>query len=1599
MAAYAALVSLTHTLHQILHPHPLTQIIIPREQIESLHHKVCFLLDFLETHSSLQREEMDDLEKKIAEAAYAAEDTIESHVVSQIQDKYPIHVAESSALSHQSFRLNGVRGLGAMVKKLGKIKYKNGIPRVIKKFQSVEKEVAMIRNKKGIEDLHSTIATSSPRPPLSREDTMVGFNEQLLQVMSALATNELNRLIIPIVGMGGIGKTTLATNVFNNPTIREYFPVRAWITVSQVYTAREILRGLLHHISSNIYADEQKSDEQLGELLYKELFGRKHLIVMDDVWDIEAWDSVRRFLPPSNDGSRVLITTRLSNLALDLGSCSSPYAMKFLDDAQSWDLLCEKVFGKYGCPVEMEEVGKSIAKKCGGLPLAIVVIGGLLASSKMTREYWESVDANVTSAINYGNDDKCMKILSLSYSHLPIHIKPCFLYLSVFPADFTVRVSKLVKLWVAEGFIKAVSNKTLEETAEEYLEELIHRNLVLVCQQGSSGKLKSCSIHHVIWDLCRREAHRHNFLHIEKFENPKISPRVERERRISIQPCRRKEKLSNPLLLARRNRTLLSSLYWDSRSITRKFSLLRILDVVDFYTVEELLHLINTRYVACAMDLSLRNSSLWKSISRLWNLETLVLDREVSLPPQIWQMPQLRHLKMERIILQDPPNAQNLVVLENLQTLSTILNFRCTDQIIQRIPNLKKLRITYGYSVNGFGKNYLCNLVQLDKLESLGIRGDEKLYGNIEFPGSLRKLALENCFIPWEDMSMIGLLPNLEVLKLRTNAAKGREWNPVEGEFCRLQFLLIHGCELEIWEADYFHFPVLRHLHLRHLKLKEIPMGFAEILTLQIIDLKYCSSSLEKSAETISEERESLGYDDFQLRLNPSEISWNEENVVGFEDEADTLIKYLNEESDELEVISITGMPGFGKTTLAWKIYQDPRIQYNFSTLIWVNVSQELNMKKVFLTILERFTELDMSVLSEAELAQKVRFYLEKKKFLLFMDDVWTSETWKTIEDSLPKSNRMGKVVITSRDERVARQVNHLREPHRLRVQDSKESWELLQLKVFGKLDECPPELEEIGSVIAKQCEGIPLAMVVMAGILVEKHPKTSDMKTQWESISASLSMYIKYDNVVENIIALSYDQLPRGSRDCFLYLGVFPENAEIPAWKLIRLWVAEGFIQRNKEKALEEVAEDILRDLVRRNLVVVDKTTARGDARTCRVHDMIREFCRNEAAVTRHNLFQEVERSSEGVFHPSASGIRSCRRLCIHSNVVDFLRRKTKGPWIVSFLCFSKEAMDLPAEHTSSIPDSFNLLRVLDVNPIKFTKFPLKLTQLTHLRYISLSGDSLTSLPKAAFELWNLQTIRVDTASRTFEIEADIWNMMQLRHLKTKAAIVINKEVRGEAGKNLQTLSLLSAHCCSEDVFNRALNLRDLGIRGQLSIVLDTNLRQLVCLQKLRLVHDVHPETSCSRKPLPRLPRADRFPPNLRVLKLSSTFLDWKHMSTLGMLRNLEVLKLKEDAFSGETWNAVGGGFPCLEFLLIQGADLRYWTASGDPLPKLKRLVLRRCRELEEFPFVLGKSLKLLEIDRVSESVVAIARKMEVEKQQRAKRDRFKLVITAGEE
>ncbi|XP_073064635.1 putative late blight resistance protein homolog R1A-10 [Primulina eburnea] len=732
------------------------------------------------------------------------------------------------------------------------------------------------------------------------------------------------------------------------------------------------------------------------------------------------------------------------------------------------------------------------------------------------------------------------------------------------------------------------------------------------------------------------------------------------------------------------------------------------------------------------------------------------------------------------------------------------------------------------------------------------------------------------------------------------------------------------------------------------------------------------------------------------------------DNIVGLEDETDTLIGYLMEEKKELDVISIVGLPGLGKTTIAGKIFRDPKVQYEFPTRIWVFVSQDYKRKDVFLSILKSFTTIteDMQRKTDMEIAQILSDILREGRFLIVLDDVWTAEAWLDLHVAFPKSNYLGKILITSRHAEVARQANHKRDPHELRLLTHKESWLLFMLEVFGE-PACPSKLEVHGKLIVDQCNRLPLAIVVIAGILVKK-TSAGDLNAtekQWGKVRERVKYYLKEDpeKRMEKIISLSYNKLPYHLRPCFLYFGMFPEDFEIPVQKLILMWIAEGFIQRKNDISLEETAQDYLEELISRNLVMGDKKSLDGRIKSCRIHDMLREFCKNESGNDHEKLFQEIKMSDEGIFVPSITEELKYRRLCIHSHFLSFISSKPRGPRVRSL--FSKEEMTLPLKNISSIPAAFKLLRVLDVKSFKFTKFPNDLTDLVHLRYIALSSD-FKVLPKSITKIWNLHTLIVDTTSRTLEINADLWNMINLRHLKTNASSILPNapEVTKQGGsEELQTLGMISTQSCTEDVFGRACNLKKLGIRGQIAALARCRgLERLRNLRKLKLFNDVR-FGSTSEAPAPRLPPPDAFPPKLKSLTLSATNLEWDHMSTLCMLNHLEVLKLKDKAFVGVFWDASGACFRKLEVLYIERVELVHWKASSQGFPVLGSLVLRNCEKLQEIPLDLHKSLHSLDLKRCKDAVDS-AREIERAKKQyqtheNAQMSGFKLVIAPGDE
>ncbi|KAK4428133.1 putative late blight resistance proteinR1B-16 [Sesamum alatum] len=846
--AHSALVSLMNTLELILHSDRF-HFFHAKHHIISIYRKVRLLQ---------------------TDSAYAIEDKVEVCVLEQVLSDLDGFMARLDSPTDQENR-----------------EYQD-LDEVMVEIDSIMEELS--NGRCGLKDLlprkHLPVLGSSRHARVGKSK-MVGFDEDVMVLKDRLTGWESKLQVIPVIGMGGAGKTTLARNLYDDLLVKDHFDIRAWVTISQTYLVHDVIQGLLADIEVVTNKQKEKSIPNLTESLYKKLKGRRYLIVLDDMWSTEVWNDLKRLFPDDGNKSRIMLTTRLLDVAIyATDSFSPPHRIRLLDEDKSWHLLCQEVFGQEGCPLEfqdLEDIGKMIARNCNGLPLATSVVGGLLANSAMTREFWGYVAENVNS-IAIENDEHCSEILSLSYNHLSHHLKPCFLYFGAFPEDYEIPVTKLIRLWIAEGFLRPTRSKSLEEVAERYLNDLIDRNLVIVRRRGSNGKTRTCTMHDLLRNLCIKEAQNENFFHIiDRLAQFSSSDMDNIPRRLimnldipegsDITECMKSMTLARSLLY---NRNPLSKL-----SLYRSFRFLRVLDFLEIAFPEfplDVIFLVNLRYLAFSFQ---RYPILPPHICVLWKLQILITRDfqnlinklvfhyplcycEVDTPLEVFQISQLRHIKMTEIFLSNPIDKENPVVLKDLETLSTVANFRCIEEVLKKFPNLKKLGVYY-YAA--FIEDWLAydlkNLVRLSKLENLKCvfnwLPDETLLPNLSFPKSLKKLTLSGSKLSWKDMSIIGSLPHLEVFKLKENAFTGAVWEPVEGEFSRLKFLLIQRIDLERWKAEKTHFPCLEHLIIRQCHdLEAIPSGIGDIATLKMIHMDDCSSSVVASAEQILEEQRDM---------------------------------------------------------------------------------------------------------------------------------------------------------------------------------------------------------------------------------------------------------------------------------------------------------------------------------------------------------------------------------------------------------------------------------------------------------------------------------------------------------------------------------------------------------------------------------------------------------------------------------------------------------------------------------------------------------------------------------------------------------------------
>ncbi|XP_070014673.1 putative late blight resistance protein homolog R1B-12 [Nicotiana sylvestris] len=327
---------------------------------------------------------------------------------------------------------------------------------IIEEIAHIRNEVAEIQGKKIVEEARNNTGKTQTPSSLARStimnDEVVGFKDVIEKLRDKLIRGTKGRDVISITGMPGLGKTTLARRLYSDKLVVSHFDIR-------------------------------KRGDQLADELRKALYSKRYLILVDDVWEASAWDDIIGCFRDANNGSRIILTTRNYEVANYARFQSDPLPLRMFNDEESWTLLRKIVFGEEKSPPLLMNIGQQIAKKCGQLPLSIVLVAGILAETEKKEECWEQVAKNLSPYIHSNS----RATIEHSYQNLPYHLRSSFLYFGAFLEDRVIKVSKLIKLWISEGFIKGCEGKSIEDIADGHLENLIRRNLVMGTKKSFGG--------------------------------------------------------------------------------------------------------------------------------------------------------------------------------------------------------------------------------------------------------------------------------------------------------------------------------------------------------------------------------------------------------------------------------------------------------------------------------------------------------------------------------------------------------------------------------------------------------------------------------------------------------------------------------------------------------------------------------------------------------------------------------------------------------------------------------------------------------------------------------------------------------------------------------------------------------------------------------------------------------------------------------------------------------------------------------------------------------------------------------------------------------
>uniref|UniRef100_A0A0A9D4T1 Uncharacterized protein n=1 Tax=Arundo donax TaxID=35708 RepID=A0A0A9D4T1_ARUDO len=598
-----------------------------------------------------------------------------------------------------------------------------------------------------------------------------------------------------------------------------------------------------------------------------------------------------------------------------------------------------------------------------------------------------------------------------------------------------------------------------------------------------------------------------------------------------------------------------------------------------------------------------------------------------------------------------------------------------------------------------------------------------------------------------------------------------------------------------------------------------------------------------------------------------------------------------------------------------------------------------------------------MDCVSVVELLQK---YLQSRRYLIVLDDLWSRDSWPLLDNAFVKNNNGSRIIITSRIQTVASLADANREI-KLSLLPKEEAWTLFCRKAFARLEDrrCPLDLKTCAERIVDKCRGLPLALVALGSLLSYKEMDEHEWELFYNQLRWQLSNNPEL-SWVASVLNLSYNDLSCNLKNCFLYCGLFPEDHHIERKRLIRLWIAEGFIEdRGPETTLVDVAACYLKELVNRSLLQVAERNEYGRPKRFQMHDLLREISLS---------ISKKEKFATTWDYPNTGSIcDGPRRVFVQKdgNLMQTTQSSTQIRSVVMFV------VEVSPSWFKDCYTSFRLLRVLCLRHCDIQKVPDNISNLFNLHYLDLGYTKLKEIPRSIGKLINLQTLYLNGS--VLELPSDMTMLTKLQHLRIDVgrfgSSASNKIGRLE---HLQTLKNIEANSCIVKKLGCLTRVRSLGIMKVLESYntdLWTSISRMTVLTSLFVItadRDRDTLDLADLKPLPYLDklmlsgRLDKgvIPPvfghfpKLKSLRLSFSGLHEDPLALFSvMFRNLGHLILYR-CYDGTKLTFRAGWFPKLKDVYLSSMnELKEIEIEDGAITSLHRLELWGLKSLTSVP------------------------------------------------